>query len=56
MLLKRNRNNITPAKTNAPISQTCPKINNSYLSTENTELNKEAWTTSRGNNKSIFAS
>ena len=25
MLLKRNRNNITPAKTNAPISQTSPE-------------------------------
>ena len=33
-----------------------PKINNSNLSNENKELNNEAWTTSRGNNKSIFAS
>ena len=42
-LLKRKRNSITQAKTNAPISQTSsfrrPKINNS----------NEAWPTSRRN-------
>ena len=33
-----------------------PKINNLNLSIENKELSNEAWTTSRENNKSIFAS
>ena len=57
-LLKRKGNSITPAKTNAPISQTSsmPKINNSNVSNENKKLNNKAWTNSKGDNKSIFAS
>ena len=31
-----------------------PEINNSNLSNENKELNNEAWTTSRGYNRSSF--
>ena len=31
------------------------KINNSNLSNENKEIKNDAWTTSRGNNKSVFA-
>ena len=33
-----------------------PTINTSNLSNENKELDNEAWSTSRGNNKGIFAS
>ena len=57
-LLKSKENSIT-SKDKCPNFTNLfrmPKINNSNLSNENKELNKEAWTTSRGNNKSIFAS
>ena len=56
--LKRKGNVITPAKTNAPISQTsseCLKLTIQTCQNENKELNNDAWTNSRGNNKSIFA-
>ena len=58
-LLKRKENNITPAKTNAPISQTSSerlKLTIQTYQMRNKELKNEAWTTSRGNIKSIFAS
>ena len=58
-LLKRKENNITPAKTNAPISQTsseCLKLTIQTYQMRNKELKNEAWTTSRGDIKSIFAS
>ena len=58
-LLKRKGNSIIPAKTNAPISQTsseCLKLTIQTYQMRNKELKNEAWTTSRGNIKSIFAS
>ena len=58
-LFKRKENNITSAKTNAPISQTsseCLKLTIQTYQMRNKELKNEAWTTSRGNIKSIFAS
>ena len=59
-LLKRKGNSIiTPAKTNAPISQTSSerlKLTIQTYQMRNKELKNEAWTTSRGNIKSIFAS
>ena len=58
-LLKRKGNSITPAKTNAPISQTSSerlKLTTQTYQMRNKELKNEAWTTSRGNIKSIFAS
>ena len=58
-LFKRKENNITPAKTNAPISQTSSerlKLTIQTYQMRNKELKNEAWTTSRGNIKSIFAS
>ena len=58
-LLKRKGNSITPAKTNAPISQTsseCLKLTIQTYQMRNKELKNEASTTRRGNIKSIFAS
>ena len=57
-LLKRKGNGITPAKTNAPILQTSERLKLTIQSYQmrNKELKNEAWTTSRGNIKSIFAS
>ena len=58
-LLKRKENSITPAKTNAPISQTSSerlKLTIQTYQMRNKELKNEAWTASRGNIKSIFAS
>ena len=58
-LLKRKGNSITPAKTNAPISQTsseCLKLTTQSYQMRNKKLKNEAWTTSRGSIKSIFAS
>ena len=58
-LLKRKGNSITAAKTNAPISQTSSerlKLTIQTYQMRNKELKNEAWTTSRGNIKSIFAS
>ena len=58
-LLKRKGNSITPAKTNAPITQTSSerlKLTIQTYQMRNKELKNEAWTTSRGNIKSIFAS
>ena len=58
-LLKRKGNSITPAKTNAPISQTSSEGLKLILQTyemRNKELKNEAWTASRGNIKSIFSS
>ena len=58
-LLKRKGNSITPAKTNAPISQTSSerlKLTIQTYQMRNKELKNEAWTTSRENIKSIFAS
>ena len=58
-LLKRKGNSITLAKTNAPISQTSSeglKLTIETYQMRNKELKNEAWTTSRGNIKSIFAS
>ena len=57
--LKRKGNSITPAKTNAPILQTSSerlKLTIQTYQMRNKELKNEAWTTSRGNIKSIFAS
>ena len=51
-LLKRKGNSITPAKTNAPISQTSSerlKLTIQTYQMRNKELKNEAWTTSRGN-------
>ena len=56
---KKKKKNITPAKTNGPISQTSSKHLKLTIETyqmRNKELKNEAWTTSRGNIKSIFAS
>ena len=56
-LLKRNGIGITPAKTR--ISQTSSerlKLTIQTYQMRNKELKNEAWTTSRGNIKSIFAS
>ena len=58
-LLKRKGNGITPAKTNAPILQTSSerlKLTIQSYQMRNKELKNEAWTTSRGNIKSILAS
>ena len=58
-LLKRKGNSITPAKANAPISQTSSerlKLTIQIYQMRNKELKNEAWTTSRGNIKSIFGS
>ena len=57
--LKIKGNSITPAKTNTPISQTSSERLNLAIQTyqmSNKELKNSAWTTSRGNIKSIFAS
>ena len=58
-LLKRKGNSITPAKTNAPISQTSSerlKLTIQTYQMRNKELKNEAWTASRENIKSVFAS
>ena len=58
-LLKRKGNSITTTKTNAPISQTSSerlKLTIQTYQMRNKELKNEAWTTSTGNIKSIFAS
>ena len=58
-LLKRKGNSITLANTNAPISQTSSerlKLTIQTYQMRNKELKNEAWTTSRGNIKNIFAS
>ena len=57
-LLKRKGNSITPAKANAPISQTSSerlKLTIQTYQMRNKELKNKAWTTSRGSIKSIFA-
>ena len=57
--LKRKGNSITPAKANAPISQTSSERRKLTIQTyhmRNKELKNEAWTSSRGNIKNIFAS
>ena len=56
---KRKRKGITPAKTNVPISQTSSerlKLTIQTYQMRNKELKNEAWETSRGNIKNIFAS
>ena len=57
-LLKRKGNNITQAKTNASISQTSEglKLIIQTYQMRNKELQNEAWPTSKGKIKSIFAS
>ena len=58
-LLKRKGKSITPAKTNAPISQTSSerlKLTIQTYQMRNKELKNEASPTSRGNIKNIFAS
>ena len=58
-LLKRKGNSITPAKINATILQTFSerlKLTIQTYQMRNKELKNEAWTTSSGNIKSIFAS
>ena len=58
-LLKRRENSTTSAKANAPISQSSSerlKLTIQTYQMRNKELKNEAWTTSRGNIKSIFAS
>ena len=46
-----------PAKTNAPIPQTSlERLKLTIDQTRKKQLKNEAWTTSRGNMKSIFAS
>ena len=54
-LLKRKGNSITPAQTNAHISE-CLKLTIQTYQMRNKELKNEASTTRRGNIKSIFAS
>ena len=57
-LLKRKGNSITPEKTISPISQTSSehlKLTTQIYQMRNKEFKNEAWTTSRGNIKSIFA-
>ena len=57
--LKTKGNSITPAKTNASISQTPSerlKLTIQTYQMRNKELNNEAWTPLRRNIKSIFAS
>ena len=57
--LKRKGNSITSAKTTAPVSQTSLERLKLAIQTyqmRNKELKNEAWTTSRGNIKSIFSS
>ena len=52
--MKRKENSITPAKTNAPISQTSLerlKLTTQTYQMRNKELKNEAWTTSRGISK-----
>ena len=58
-LLKRKGNSITPAKTDAQISQTSSESHKLTIQTyrmKKTELNNEALATSIENNKSIFSS
>ena len=58
-LLKRKGNSITPTKTNTPISQTSSerlKLTIQTYQMRYKELKSEAWTTPKGNIKSIFAS
>ena len=58
-LIKRKGNSTTPAKTNAPISQTSSedlKLTIQTYQMRNKELKNEAWPTSRGNIKNIFVS
>ena len=58
-LLERKGNSITPAKTNAPISQTSSerlKLTIETYQMRNKELKNQVWITSRRNTKSIFAS
>ena len=58
-LLKRKGNSITPARTNAPISQTSSerlKLTIQTYQMRIKELKNEAWTTSGVKIKSIFAS
>ena len=58
-LVKRKGNSITPAKTNAPISQTSSerlKLTIQTYQMRNKGLKNEAWKTSRANIKNIFAS
>ena len=53
-LIKRKGNSTTPAKTNAPISQTSSenlKLTIQTYQMRNKELKNEAWTTSRGISK-----
>ena len=57
--LKTKGNSITPAKTNASISQTPSedlKLTIQTYQMRNKELNNETWTSSRRNIKCIFAS
>ena len=56
---KRKGNSTTPTNTNTPISQTSSeslKLTIQTYQMRNEELKNEAWTTSRGSIKSIFAS
>ena len=56
---KRKGNSITPTKTNAPISQTSSerlKLTIQTYQMRNKEVKNEAWTASRGNIESTFAS
>ena len=56
---KRKGNSITPAKANVPISETSSerlKLTIQTYQMRNKEPKNEAWKTSRGNIKSIFAS
>ena len=58
-LFKRKGNSITPARTNAPISQTSSerlKLTIQTYQMRIKELKNEAWTTSRVKIKSISAS
>ena len=58
-LIKRKGNSTTPAKTNAPISQTSSenlKLTIQTYQMRNKEHKNEAWLTSRGNIKNIFVS
>ena len=57
--LKRKGNSIIPAKTNTPISQNSSerlKLTIQTYQMRNREPKNEAWTTSKGNINSIFAS
>ena len=58
-LLKTKENSFTPTKINAPISQTSSerlKLTIQTYQMRNKELKNEAWTISKGNIKSTFAS